>query len=127
MAPPYILFILLCTLSFSPTFSFSNPKTITLPLSPLFTKSSDPIQTLKLTASASLTRAHHLKHRHKHSPSLLNTSVYAKSYGGYSIDLNFGTPPQPSSFVLDTGSSLVWLPCSSRYLCSACNFPNIDP
>lgn len=26
---------------------------------------------------------------------------------------------------MDTGSSLVWFPCTSRYLCSECNFPNI--
>ncbi|KAL9332140.1 hypothetical protein ACSQ67_001750 [Phaseolus vulgaris] len=60
-------------------------------------------------------------------PSAATTQVYPKSYGGYSIDLNFGTPPQTSPFVLDTGSSLVWFPCTSRYLCSHCLFPNIDP
>lgn len=133
MAYPYILFVTLSLLSLAS----SNPDTtITLSLSPLkFTKSpsSDLFQTLKFAASASLTRAHHLKTRKPKSShatsspsSLVDTPVFSKSYGGYSIDLNFGTPPQPSSFVLDTGSSLLWLPCSSRYLCSRCNFPNID-
>lgn len=28
---------------------------------------------------------------------------------------------------MDTGSSLVWLPCTRRYQCSECNFPNVDP
>ncbi|KAJ4828449.1 hypothetical protein Tsubulata_005671 [Turnera subulata] len=29
--------------------------------------------------------------------------------------------------VMDTGSSLVWFPCTSRYRCSNCNFPNVTP
>ncbi|XP_057745707.1 aspartic proteinase nepenthesin-2-like [Arachis stenosperma] len=114
----------------------NNTSTITIPLSPLlFTNnkhnnnnppnsSLDQYQSLKLHAYASITRAHHLKH-HKSkkgsSPSIIKTQVHPKSYGGYSIDLKFGTPPQTFSFVLDTGSSLVWLPCSSHYLCSKCN------
>lgn len=28
---------------------------------------------------------------------------------------------------MDTGSSLSWFPCTSRYLCSQCAFPNVDP
>ncbi|OMO68511.1 Peptidase A1 [Corchorus olitorius] len=28
---------------------------------------------------------------------------------------------------MDTGSSLTWFPCTSRYLCSECAFPNVDP
>ena len=135
MAPPpsssYIItvFLLLSLLSHI-AFTSSNPNTITLPLSPLLIKphssDSDPFHSLKFAASASLTRAHHLKHRNNNSPSVATTPAYPKSYGGYSIDLNLGTPPQTSPFVLDTGSSLVWFPCTSRYLCSHCNFPNID-
>lgn len=41
--------------------------------------------------------------------------------------LSFGTPSQTIPFVMDTGSSLVWFPCTSRYLCSKCLFPNVDP
>ncbi|KAK7345252.1 hypothetical protein VNO77_15847 [Canavalia gladiata] len=133
------IFSLLNLLSIIITFtsistSTSTPNTIiSIPLSPLFTKhhssSSDPFQTLKLPASSSITRAHHLKTHKSHINSpLVKTSIHPKSYGGYSIDLKFGTPPQPFSFVLDTGSSLAWLPCSSHYLCSKCNsFPNADP
>ncbi|XP_027364264.1 probable aspartyl protease At4g16563 [Abrus precatorius] len=118
---------LLCLLSTITFTSSSNPNTITIPLSPLSTKhpSSDPFETLKLLASNSITRAHNLKNHKSH---VLKTSLHPKSYGGYSIDLKFGTPPQTSSFVLDTGSTLVWLPCSSHYLCSKCNsFPNTTP
>ncbi|KAK7244839.1 hypothetical protein RIF29_39667 [Crotalaria pallida] len=132
MPYPHIILCLLClTTLTSLSSSSSNPNSITLPLSPFYTNhpSSDPFQSLKLAASASLTRAHHLKHRNTTTTttSSVTTEVHPKSYGGYSIDLQFGTPPQTSSFVLDTGSSLVWFPCSSRYLCSSCSFPNIDP
>lgn len=107
-----------------------DPKTttITIPLSPFFTEqpSSDPIKTLNSLAFASLTRAHHLKHP-KHSSPNTKTQVFSHSYGGYSISLSFGTPPQTIPFLLDTGSSLVWFPCTSRYLCSNCDFPTVDP
>ncbi|KAK7278720.1 hypothetical protein RJT34_23756 [Clitoria ternatea] len=129
MNPPHIFFVLcLLSFTFASSLSSSTPNTITIPLSPLLTNhpSSNPFQTLKLAASSSITRAHHLK-THV-NPSLIKTLIHPKSYGGYSIDLKFGTPPQTSSFVLDTGSSLVWLPCSSHYLCSKCNsFPNKTP
>ncbi|KAK9921422.1 hypothetical protein M0R45_029931 [Rubus argutus] len=106
--------------------AFSSSK-LTLPLSPLAQHpSSDPIQTLSLLASASISRAHHIK-RPKSNSSLTKIPLYPHSYGGYSISLSFGTPPQTSSFVMDTGSSLVWFPCTSRYFCLRCSFPNIDP
>jgi len=137
MAHPNILFILSLLfplLTFSSSNQNTNPNTITLPLSPLFTKSpsSNLFNSLKTAATSSLTRAHHLKtpksnHNKSKSSSSTNTQMFSKSYGGYSINLNFGTPPQTLSFVLDTGSSLVWSPCTSRYLCSNCNFPNINP
>ncbi|OIW11339.1 hypothetical protein TanjilG_31107 [Lupinus angustifolius] len=126
----YLYIILYLLFSFI-TLTSSNPYTITLPLSPLFTNHHssppDPFQSLKLAASSSLTRAHHLKHRNNNHPSTVTTQIHPKTYGGYSIDLKFGTPTQTSSFVLDTGSSLVWFPCSSRYTCFTCSFPNIDP
>lgn len=127
MAFPHIL----CIFFIIPfTSSSSTPNTITIPLSPLFTKhpSSDLFQTLQVLSSATRTRAHHLKHRNPISKSsLTKIQTYPKSYGGYSIHLNFGIPPQTLPFVLDTGSSLVWFPCTSRYVCSQCSFPNIDP
>lgn len=81
-------------------------------------------------ASVSLTRAHHLKHQRKYSSTNTNTTttqVYAKSYGGYSIDLSFGTPPQKTPFILDTGSSLTWFPCTLHYVCSHCSSIKIKP
>ncbi|KAL2323024.1 hypothetical protein Fmac_027403 [Flemingia macrophylla] len=92
---------------------------ITLPLTPLSTTHT---HALKLAVSATLTRSRHLKKIHLHPPPPpLNTPLHPKSYGGYSIDLNVGTPPQPFPFLLDTASTLLWLPCSSHYLCSKCS------
>ncbi|KAJ8754745.1 hypothetical protein K2173_012134 [Erythroxylum novogranatense] len=117
------LFSLLLLSSSSPL-----PSTIKLPLyhSTKF-QSSDPLLVFQHLSSLSLSRARQLKSPAKHSSSLVDIPLYSRSYGGYSISLSFGTPPQPLKFVMDTGSSLVWFPCTSRYLCSRCNFVNVDP
>ncbi|KAK9985936.1 hypothetical protein SO802_030887 [Lithocarpus litseifolius] len=115
------LLLALSSLSVAP-----NPTTFTIPLSPIFTKHqpSDAIKTeLNSLASSSPTRAHHLKHP-KSKPPLTKTKVFSRSYRAYSISLSFGTPPQTISFILDTGSSAVWFPCTSQYFCTDCD---IDP
>ena len=120
MAHPNILFILSLLfplLTFSSSNQNTNPNTITLPLSPLFTKS----PSLDLFHSLKTPKSNHNKSK---SSSSTNTQIFSRSYGGHSINLNFGTPPQTLSFVLDTGSRLVWFPCSSRYFYSNCNFLN---
>ncbi|XP_041024262.1 probable aspartyl protease At4g16563 [Juglans microcarpa x Juglans regia] len=126
-----LIFVFSLSISVSSSSSVApSPETttLTIPLSPFSSKnpSSDPIKTLNSLASASLSRAHHLKRSKPNTP-LAKTHVLPHSYGGYSISLSFGTPPQTITFVLDTGSSLVWFPCTSRYLCSNCDFPNIYP
>ncbi|KAF8044245.1 hypothetical protein BT93_A2282 [Corymbia citriodora subsp. variegata] len=144
--PPPLLFISflfsLLTLSSSSSAAAATAA-ITLPLAPFLPNhprspsSSDAAsdgnsswqsQMLSLLASSSLTRARHLK-KHNSSSSSTATKVptFPHSYGGYSIDLGFGTPAQTLNFVLDTGSSLLWFPCTSRYACSSCLFPKSDP
>ncbi|GLT94779.1 hypothetical protein SLE2022_125020 [Rubroshorea leprosula] len=112
------------------TANTSGATTITVPLSSV-TKhpSSDLYQILNIFASSSRSRAHHLKHpKHKTNTSdVVKTPVYPHSYGAYSVSLSFGTPSQTLPFIVDTGSSLVWFPCTSRYVCSKCNFSNVDP
>lgn len=76
----------------------------------------DPYQKLSHLAFTSLTRAHHLK-----NPHVAPTPLTPHSYGGYSISLSFGTPPQTISFIMDTGSDFVWFPCTSRYICRNCS------
>ncbi|CAN6913061.1 unnamed protein product [Brassica oleracea] len=115
---------------------------VTLPLSP-FSHSTDQSPNndahlaLRRLADSSIARAQQLKQPTSIKPnedSLSASSADAvkspltpKSYGGYSVSLSFGTPSQTIPFVFDTGSSLVWFPCTSRYLCSGCNFPGLDP
>lgn len=43
------------------------------------------------------------------------------------MSLRFGTPPQTMDFAFDTGSTVVWFPCTNSYSFSNCSFPNIDP
>ncbi|XP_075509542.1 putative aspartyl protease At4g16563 [Primulina tabacum] len=106
--------------------SVSSTRTTTLSLTPSAAAPplTNPWQRLSHLAAASASRAHHLKHP-KTNISNTNVPVFPRSYGGYSISLRFGTPPQTLSFVMDTGSSLVWFPCTPRYSCSSCNFQNV--
>lgn len=84
------------------------------------------LQTLNYLTTSSLARAHHLKNPHDNTSSSSEVPMFPQSYGGYSIKLSFGSPGQELTFVMDTGSSLVWFPCTHRYTCSDCDFPNID-
>ncbi|KAJ4970048.1 hypothetical protein NE237_003147 [Protea cynaroides] len=87
--------------------------------------SSDPWQKLNQLVSASLIRAKHLKNLQ--TSVISKTPLFPHSYGGYSISLRFGTPPQTTSFVMDTGSDLVWFPCTHSYTCNNCYFRNQNP
>ncbi|XWS43355.1 hypothetical protein CRYUN_Cryun16bG0095900 [Craigia yunnanensis] len=111
--------------------STNTSTTIKISLSPFpHHPSSDLYQILNNLATSSVARAHHLKHPNRKTnttSSLLKTPLFPHSYGGYTISLSFGTPPQTLTFIMDTGSSLSWFPCTSRYTCSQCAFRNVDP
>ncbi|WCJ34209.1 Eukaryotic aspartyl protease family protein [Euphorbia peplus] len=122
MASPIFLLPIFLSL----IFPFTSPSPIKLSLSPTTTyPSPDPRKILNHLASLSISRAHHLKSSKTKIPPI-NTPLFSRSYGGYSMSLSFGTPPQTVKLIFDTGSSLVWFPCTSNYLCSNCNFPNSD-
>ncbi|XP_047311076.1 probable aspartyl protease At4g16563 [Impatiens glandulifera] len=92
----------------------------------------DLFQKLKFHSSLSITRARHLKRPGNNltfSPTTFDSQlpILPQSYGGYSVSLSFGTPPQSVDLIMDTGSSLVWLPCTKHYTCSKCNFNNLNP
>ncbi|XP_051131258.1 probable aspartyl protease At4g16563 [Andrographis paniculata] len=121
---PYILFLFLL-----PLFALSAADTTTLSLSPTAAVSpplTDPWLRLNRLAAASAARAHHLKYP-KANISSVKVPLFPRGYGGYSVSLSIGTPPQELSFVMDTGSSLVWFPCTQRYACSSCDFPESNP
>ncbi|KAK9279261.1 hypothetical protein L1049_012939 [Liquidambar formosana] len=116
---------ILCFLSLLSLSSLVSSTTISLPLSH-FTRnpSPDPYQNLNHLVSASLTRAHHLKNPQSTTTTttISTTPLFPHSYGAYSISLSFGTPPQTIPFLMDTGSDLVWFPCTHRYICNNCSF-----
>ncbi|PSR86453.1 Aspartyl protease precursor [Actinidia chinensis var. chinensis] len=124
--PSFICFLTLLSLS-SSSLSSPPPTTITLPLSHFHHNPSlDPYQNLTHLAIQSKTRAHHLKNPQT-APATTATPLSAHSYGAYSIPLSFGTPPQTLKFIMDTGSDIVWFPCTQRYQCTNCSFGGSDP
>uniref|UniRef100_A0A6N2LUR6 Peptidase A1 domain-containing protein n=1 Tax=Salix viminalis TaxID=40686 RepID=A0A6N2LUR6_SALVM len=93
----------------------------------------DQYQKLNHLVTTSLARARHLKNPQPTPAATATAPLFSHSYGGYSISLSFGTPPRTLSFIMDTGSDVVWFPCTSRYLCKHCSFssssssPRIQP
>ncbi len=116
----FILFFHLFSASSSEEIE-NTPLTITLPLTPTFTSkpSMDPMLFLQELASESKSRAHLLKYG-KTSP-LVKSPLYPIVYGGHTISLSFGTPPQKLSYLVDTGSDIVWAPCTTHYRCINCS------
>ncbi|XP_059300313.1 probable aspartyl protease At4g16563 [Lycium ferocissimum] len=114
----FLLFLSLLSLIFP--FISSSASTTTIPLSLFNTNpSQDLYEKLTHLASISLARANYIKKSEESS--LSTTPLYPHSYGGYSITLGFGTPPQKIPFIMDTGSSFVWFPCTTKYLCTNCS------
>ncbi|KAK9755478.1 hypothetical protein RND81_01G028300 [Saponaria officinalis] len=118
----------ICFLLFSTLFSsFSSSKPITLNLSPIpkLVSSLKPREVISHIAKSTLKRAIHLKYHNKYTlRPTYSTPLFAQSAGDYSISLSIGTPPQKIPAFFDTGSSLVWVPCTSRYSCLNCTQNN---
>ncbi|PQQ17989.1 putative aspartyl protease [Prunus yedoensis var. nudiflora] len=111
----YSLLLFLSLLLLLPYITSSN--IITIPISHLpKNPHPDPYQHLSYLANSSLKRAHHLKNPQT-TPPHTNTEIpfFSHSYGGYSIPLSFGTPPQTLPFMMDTGSDLTWFPCGKNH------------
>ncbi|XAR60176.1 Nepenthesin [Bertholletia excelsa] len=125
-------FHFLCSLLFLSLFSVpciaSSSASITIPLSHFHPQQyPNPFQNLTHLAARSITRARLLKDPHNKGPAPSTAPLFSRSYGGYSIPLSFGTPPQTLQFVMDTGSDVVWFPCTRRYRCNDCSFLRSDP
>lgn len=140
MAPPPLFPLppLLILLVIVPLFPTAAPTATTLPLYRHLPHVAEAVAShhhpLSRLAAASLARALHLKRRgpNHHSqkgsaghPSVPATAaLYPHSYGGYAFTASLGTPPQPLPVLLDTGSHLTWVPCTSSYECRNCSSPS---
>ncbi|XP_074266878.1 aspartic proteinase nepenthesin-1-like [Silene latifolia] len=132
MAPSSNFICLLLSFLLSSTFiSLSSSKPITLELSrriPEPNPSHNPKDIVSNIAKSTLQRAFHLKHRlnseSSSQPPRYSIPLYAAHAGDYIISLSLGTPPQKIPSFFDTGSSLVWVPCTSKYVCQNCTKNN---
>ncbi|KAK8456348.1 hypothetical protein SEVIR_3G009600v4 [Setaria viridis] len=120
MAPPLLLLLLLPLLTAAaPTATTTLPLYRHLPHVATEAAHHHPLSRL---AAASLARASHLRRpapaHHKAQGG--STALYPHSYGGYAFTASLGTPPQPLPVLLDTGSHLTWVPCTSNYQCRNC-------
>ncbi|KAL6651754.1 hypothetical protein ACP70R_010679 [Stipagrostis hirtigluma subsp. patula] len=130
MAPPPLLPLLLLL---APLLSTAAPPTTTttLPLYrhlPRVAEADAHHHPLSRLAAASLARASHLRRPGRHAGGsaaaparVAATALYPHSYGGYAFTASLGTPPQRLPVLLDTGSHLTWVPCTSRYQCRNCS------
>ena len=100
----------------------NTPLTITLPLTPKFARkpSTDPRVFLHQLASASKSRVHLLKYGKTKTSPAVKSPLYPMEYGGHTIPLSFGNPPQKLFYLVDTGSGVVWAPCTTHYKCIDC-------
>lgn len=57
----------------------------------------------------------------------LFTTPVASGNGEYLVDIAFGTPPQKSSAIVDTGSDLNWVQCLPCQACYATTSAKFDP
>ncbi|EXC28303.1 Aspartic proteinase nepenthesin-2 [Morus notabilis] len=91
-------------------FSVSHSSIVLLPLTHSLSKTQHNSTThhlLKSTSSRSAARF--LRHHHHHR----QVSLPLSSGSDYTLSLTLATtPPQPVSLYMDTGSDLVWFPCS---------------
>lgn len=110
--------------------ALSTAAPTTLPLYRHLPPQQQEVETNPLSrlAAASLARATHLKRRHssahqqqQHGGGGGGAALYPHSYGGYAFTASLGTPAQQVPVLLDTGSHLSWVPCTSRYQCRNCS------
>ncbi|KAJ1273557.1 hypothetical protein BS78_06G290600 [Paspalum vaginatum] len=132
MAPPPGLLLLVVVAPLFSSFSTAAPTTTTTTTTlPLYRHLPPVAETahhhpLSRLAAASLARASHLRRPHNHKGAgagapASTAALYPHSYGGYAFTASLGTPPQPLPVLLDTGSHLTWVPCTSNYECRNCS------
>ncbi|KAK3041101.1 hypothetical protein RJ639_026898 [Escallonia herrerae] len=116
MASP--VFIIFLTLLFA-QLSLLPAKLLLLPLTHALssTQFDNTPHLLKSTSTRSAARFHHLRHRNHPTTTTTNhrrqVSLPLSPGTDYTLSFSLGsTPPQTISLYMDTGSDVVWLPCS---------------
>ncbi|GMN32770.1 hypothetical protein TIFTF001_003838 [Ficus carica] len=98
-------------------FSVSESSLVLLPLTHSLSKTQPNTTTthhlLKSTTSRSAARFRFRRHHHQHQQQQRQVSLPLSPGSDYTLSLTLATsPPQPVSVYMDTGSDLVWFPCS---------------
>lgn len=78
-------------------------------------KAMNSFELLRVSSNRSSTRFHSLRRsRHGHKQHSLDVSLPLSAGSDYIMPLMLGTPPQTLEVFMDTGSDLVWVPCSKN-------------
>lgn len=97
------------------------------PLSPL--RSSDLKSSSEIFVAA-VKRGHERRDRlarHVLAAGRLFQTPVASGNGEYLVDISFGSPPQKSTAIVDTGSDLIWVQCLPCQSCYTANSAKFDP
>jgi hypothetical protein len=65
--------------------------------------------------------------RHVKAAGRLFQTPVASGNGEYLVDISFGSPPQKSTAIVDTGSDLIWVQCLPCQSCYTASSPTFDP
>ncbi|XP_073111835.1 probable aspartyl protease At4g16563 [Elaeis guineensis] len=135
--PPFLL----CSLLFSATLfyfqllplsaSSQSDQLILLPLTHSLTHSDSPNATIHHLLKTSSLRSAARHRRHRHQQRAREVSLPLSSGSDYTLSLSVGPPDSPTTVQLymDTGSDLVWFPCSpfECILCEGKEIPSTSP
>ncbi|KAM1127821.1 hypothetical protein ACFX15_037140 [Malus domestica] len=106
------LFLILCCITH---FSLSSSQPLFLPLTHRLsqTQFNSTPNLLKSTSARSAVRFHHHHNRHHYHRKTNQVSLPLTPGSDYTLSFTLNSnPPQPISLYMDTGSDLVWFPCS---------------
>jgi len=94
-------------------------------------KAMNSFELLRVSSKRSLSRFHSLRrNKHGHKKHLVDISLPLRAGSDYIMPLMLGTSPQRLEVFMDTGSDLVWVPCSANsskpsFECIMCEYLDI--
>ncbi|CAL4952368.1 unnamed protein product [Urochloa decumbens] len=84
-------------------------------------------EVVRRSARASRARLDATLARHLGDPSAADVPLAPLTDQGYTVTVGIGTPPQPQSLVIDTGSNPIWTQCTLFHGTAAQRKPPYDP